>query len=405
MKFIHTSDWHLGQDFYNYDRVVEQKAFLSQLSEIAAKEKPDALLIAGDIYHSPTPQNVTVQMYNEGLLAIHKACPEMKIIIIAGNHDSASKLSADSPVWSELDVTVVSQVKKDSDADQYIIPVADKGFVVAAPYTYKSNYPPKEGVDKEDRRKEWFRWVLKETEMKNTGNLPVVLMMHDSIIGCDYKGHDEKIVGGIQAADINELSKDENDSGYDYIALGHIHHPQTVKGTQEKAVYCGSPINVSFDEDYDHFINIVTIDERGGKSDIEKVRIENPIPVETVPSSPASIEDVITYIKKLDPDKPRYIRANVLRKKAESVAGYPDRINIALGDNTKIRYCCMVLTNEDGSDNQVELGSNIVTMTLDEFHDKGAMDMARLYYKQTLGEELPEEMESMLLEIINNVEE
>ena len=79
-KLIHTSDWHLGQNFYGYDRSEEQRDFLRQLADIVAQEQPDALLVSGDIYHTAAPSSAAVSMYVEGMLDVHKACPDMAIV-------------------------------------------------------------------------------------------------------------------------------------------------------------------------------------------------------------------------------------------------------------------------------------------------------------------------------------
>ena len=84
MKILHTSDWHLGHTLYNYDRSREQQAFLKQLIRIVAEEMPDAMVVSGDIYHYSTPSASTQKMYTDGMLEIHRACPEMTIVVTAG---------------------------------------------------------------------------------------------------------------------------------------------------------------------------------------------------------------------------------------------------------------------------------------------------------------------------------
>ena len=80
-RFIHTSDWHLGQNFYGYDRGEEQSDFLRQLADIVHEQQPDALLVSGDIYHTAAPSSAAVGMYVKGMLDIHEACPTMAIIV------------------------------------------------------------------------------------------------------------------------------------------------------------------------------------------------------------------------------------------------------------------------------------------------------------------------------------
>ena len=91
MKIIHTSDWHLGQIFNEYDRTPEHAAFFERLTSIIAKEKPDALIVSGDIYHNSTPSSSTQKLYTDAILEMKKACKEMTVIITAGNHDSPSR--------------------------------------------------------------------------------------------------------------------------------------------------------------------------------------------------------------------------------------------------------------------------------------------------------------------------
>lgn len=92
MKIIHTSDWHLGQQLFDYDRSEEQRDFLRQLRNWVAAEQPDALLVSGDVFHYCSPSASAQRLYTDALVALHETCPSMQIIITAGNHDSSSKL-------------------------------------------------------------------------------------------------------------------------------------------------------------------------------------------------------------------------------------------------------------------------------------------------------------------------
>ena len=114
-KFIHSSDWHIGQSFYGYDRSEEQRDFLRQLADIVRKHTPDALLVSGDIFHTAAPSNAAVNLYVEEMLNIHKACPTMAIIVIAGNHDSASRLDSDKKLWQLAGVTVIGSITRDEN--------------------------------------------------------------------------------------------------------------------------------------------------------------------------------------------------------------------------------------------------------------------------------------------------
>ena len=99
MKLIHTSDWHLGQNFYGYDRSIDHARMISQLVELVKKEKPDALVIAGDIYDLPVPGTAIQKAFAEYMVKLHYACPTMTIVCISGNHDSASRHEVHQPPW------------------------------------------------------------------------------------------------------------------------------------------------------------------------------------------------------------------------------------------------------------------------------------------------------------------
>ena len=114
MRIIHTSDWHLGHILYGYDRSREQKSMLSQIEEIAREEKPDALVVSGDVYHTGQPSAVAQKMFTEAVMRLHTACPEMEIVITAGNHDSASKHEVSRILWETQKVNMIGSVDKEN---------------------------------------------------------------------------------------------------------------------------------------------------------------------------------------------------------------------------------------------------------------------------------------------------
>ena len=83
MKLLHTSDWHLGHTLYNYDRQYEQQCMLNQIVDIVRSEHPDVFLLCGDVYHTAQPSAAVQRMFADTMSAIHDACPEMNIFVIA----------------------------------------------------------------------------------------------------------------------------------------------------------------------------------------------------------------------------------------------------------------------------------------------------------------------------------
>ena len=100
MKILHTADLHLGQVIYqNYDRSDEHRHFFHQLEQWCEEEKPDALLVSGDVFDIQQPSATVKKAFTDYFVHLHQVCPQMHIVITAGNHDSASRIQADSSVW------------------------------------------------------------------------------------------------------------------------------------------------------------------------------------------------------------------------------------------------------------------------------------------------------------------
>ena len=307
-KFIHTSDWHLGQNFYNYDRSEEQRDMLRQLADIARKPTPDALLVSGDIFHTAAPSNAAMNMYVEEMLNIRRACPTMDIIVIAGNHDSASRLDCDRLLWEKAGVMVKGGIARDTSGhaalDSHIVPVGDKGIVAAVPFAFPSNFPLVDGTDtgREERQRAYFQAVLDLANANNHNGVPVVLMAHLAVSHSDFTGHDMSLM--MDSVDITTLGE-----GYDYVALGHIHRPQQLT---DRVRYCGTPLPVSFDEQCEHSVSIVEIDSHGDKPRIETKRIKNIKPLHTLPAGEAvPLDSALELLQQFDPTEQAYLRLNV----------------------------------------------------------------------------------------------
>lgn len=298
MKILHTSDWHLGHTLYNYDRTEEQMAMLQQMVEIVKEQRPDVFLICGDVYHTPQPTAAVQTMFANALVEIHDANPGMTIIVIAGNHDSSTKHEIFRTPWKALKVFMVGSVDADKKEDM-IIEVPGKGYVIAVPYVSGRNMP-----------KGLFQELLDSVGEKNTDHLPVVMSAHTTVRGCDFSGHDnasEYSVGGIDSCDLDEMG-----TGYDYLALGHIHHAQFVHSGKRNVRYCGTPIPVSFDENYNHSVTIVEIAGQGEKPSFQKIGIEPLRPLVTLPAEGvATWEAARELLENYPDDIEAYIRLNV----------------------------------------------------------------------------------------------
>ena len=392
-KFIHTSDWHLGQNFYGYDRSEEQADFLRQLVDIVRQQQPDALLVSGDIFHTAAPSSAAVTLYVNAMLDIHNACPKMAIVVIAGNHDSASRLQCDSRLWELAGVKVLGGIARDSeglaDLDHHIIHVKGKGIVAAVPFAYPASFPlvNEEHVGSDQRQSVYFQSLLDCVHAQNPAQLPVVLMAHLAVNGSDFTGHE---VGMMECVEVGVLG-----NGYDYAALGHIHRPQDVS---ERARYCGTPLAVSFDEQCEHSVSIVEIDAHGSMPRVTTERIENIKPLRTIPAGPpVDFEAALEQLQVLVPDERAYVRLNVLVDRYLP-NGAQERAALAVADK-QCRFCEIKKTAI------VEVSHAVRQMTMEEFNHKHPIEVAQQFYLEKYQREMTDEEKEMFNYVYRLVQE
>ena len=392
-KFIHTSDWHLGQNFYGYDRSEEQADFLHQLVGIVRKHQPDALLVSGDIFHTAAPSSAAVTMYVNAMLDIHNACPTMTIVVIAGNHDSASRLQSDSRLWELASVRVLGGIARDdeglADLDRHIIKVEGKAMIAAVPFAYPASFPMvnNDHVGSDQRQPVFFQSLLDRVQSQNAGQLPVVLMAHLAVNNSDFTGHDR---GMMECVEIDVLG-----NGYDYAALGHIHRPQDVS---ERARYCGTPIAVSFDEQCEHSVSIVEIDAHGSLPRVTTKRIKNIKPLHTIPAdTPLAFEDALELLQGHDPEEPAYIRLNVMVDHYLP-NGAHERAALAAADK-QCRFCEIRKTVSD------EAPHRATQMTMAEFNSKHPIEVANQFYNEKFHREMTDQEKDMFNYVYRLVQE
>ena len=156
IKIFHTADWHIGQNFYGYDRKDEHLFFFDWLKKQVKEHQPDALIIAGDVFDSPNPSAESQKIYYKFLHEINAENPFLQIIIIAGNHDSAARLEAPNPLLKEMNIVVkvVIKFREDGEIDcsDLLGPVVKNGEIaawcVAVPYLRQGDYPPAESCQR-----------------------------------------------------------------------------------------------------------------------------------------------------------------------------------------------------------------------------------------------------------------
>ncbi|EOA79923.1 exonuclease SbcCD subunit D [Borreliella burgdorferi] len=258
-KILHTSDWHIGKKIENFSILKEQKNFLYFLLEFIKKENIDLLLVAGDVYDSKRPgfeeQRLVNNFFYELSFTSCKWC-----VVISGNHDKKDYLSINKKLLSRFNFFLITEY----DSDEQIVLLKDNGnlkfIVVCLPHINErlilgQNFNNIFGLEDQSSSK-LFLENLENAYREKISNLsnflenkykgiPKILMAHS------FFGSSKKIdtLGGSYIIPFNVFG-----NGFSYVALGHIHKFMKLR---DNIVYSGSPMQYSFNETCDKYINVL----------------------------------------------------------------------------------------------------------------------------------------------------
>ena len=282
MRILHSSDWHLGRTLGEKRRYDEFAAFLDWIIDTIAAEAIDAVLIAGDIFDTTAPSHRALQLYYDFLQKVGKSrCRH--VVLIGGNHDSASLLAAPQRLLRALDVHVVAAAT-DPIEDEILVLKADDGrpemIVCAVPYLRDRDIRKVEAgesyADKQAKLlqgiQDHYAAVVQLAEEKRSilgPQIPLVAMGHLFTAGgqtMEGDGVRELYVGSLA-----HVSASMFPPMLDYVALGHLHIPQKVGGDELRR-YSGSPIPMSFGE-HQQEKSVVLVDLVGRKATIKLLPI------------------------------------------------------------------------------------------------------------------------------------
>lgn len=363
LKILHTSDWHLGHSLYNNDRTPEQQSMLEQVRDIIGERRPDALLVSGDIFDTSQPSAAVQRMFVDALVSMRDVSPSTTIIVTAGNHDSGVRHEVYREPLARLGVYMIGGIDRENPAS-HIIDIDGRGFVLAVPYCHERNLPD-----------DFYSNLLAAVAERNTGGLPVVMMAHTTVQGADFSGHSapadrDLFVGGIDATPIDALG-----TGYDYLALGHIHREQWVHSNNghHRVRYSGTPLAVSFDEQYAHSVTWLTIGGHGDTPEAELLAIDNPRPLVSLPVEGfADWDTALDLLKKYPADIAAYIRLNVEVKDFLPPDAYNEALRV-----TADKQCTLCFINARRS--AATQTEHPRTMTIAELKQQRPIDLARRY--------------------------
>jgi len=260
MKFIHTSDWHIGRQFHNVSLLEDQRHVLTQIVDYLSTEKADALVIAGDIYDRSVPPATAVELLDE---VLNKVCNEMAIpvIIISGNHDSAERLRFGSRQLKQAGLHIFG------DINTITTPVTIKGKSGIAVNFYGIPYHDPEQirhhydtpVRNHDEAHSFVVDQIKQSiEASNqTPGQINILISHCFVDGAEECESERPLsIGGADRVSYAPMLD------FNYVALGHLHGPQ-YRG-EARIRYSGSILKYSFSEQHQKKgVTLVELDVNG----------------------------------------------------------------------------------------------------------------------------------------------
>jgi len=267
MRLFHTSDWHLGQNLHGQDRDFEHACFLAWLLTQLSEQQPDVLLIAGDIFDTVNPPVKAQERLYDFIVSAHEQQPKLTIVMIAGNHDSGSRIELPAPLMRRLRTHALGRVlwldDGQLDAERLLIPLPDASGETAAWCLALPFLRPAEvtgahlGDDYLRGIGQVHEWLIAAANAKRTPGQALIAISHAHMAGGSVSEDSERslIIGNAEALPASLFGP-----SISYVALGHLHKPQRVNG-EERIRYCGSPIPLSFSEiGYQHQILDVTLE-------------------------------------------------------------------------------------------------------------------------------------------------
>ncbi|AMD01469.1 exonuclease SbcCD subunit D [Halomonas chromatireducens] len=310
MKLIHTADWHLGQTFHGQERHVEHGAFLDWLLQTLEARQPDALLIAGDVFDVVNPSLRAQEQLYGFIVEAHRRLPRLDIVMIAGNHDSGSRIELPGPLMRRLNAHALGRVSWCDDgsleAERLLVPLTDaadetRAWCLALPFLRPAEVTGnrrESATDGEDEGgyiagiQRVHRELIDAARRQRRPGQALVAMSHAHLRGAQVSEHSERpiVIGGEESISAALFPND-----IAYVALGHLHRPQQVG--EPRIRYSGSPLPMDFSEaNYPHQVVEVTLE---GEALVGSESIAIPRAVELLRVGPAPLDQVLTELEAL----------------------------------------------------------------------------------------------------------
>ncbi len=246
MRILHTADWHIGQRLHERQRTDEHEQFLNWLLETIQEYQVELLLVSGDIFDTALPSSESTNLYYRFLYRLFDET-DTYTVITAGNHDSPRHLEAPREFLEMGRIYVVGTAAAPTKCVVSLPPDDPQVAVAAVPFLSESDLRHlsyETEVDRNERYRERFKAFYADCVAAMPPGIPKILMGHLFVQGGQVGTSERNVqIGGATATHASDFPKDVS-----YVALGHLHRPQTIKGTDYPVRYSGSPIPLRFNE-------------------------------------------------------------------------------------------------------------------------------------------------------------
>ena len=376
MKFIHTSDWHIGRQFHNVSLLEDQRHVLAQIVDYIQSEHVDALVIAGDIYDRSVPPATAVELLDE---VLNKVCHELSVpvIIISGNHDSAERLRFGARQLKQAGLHIMSDINKVTEAvtveDSTGSRVNFYGIPYHDPELVRHHYDTP--VRNHDEAHSFLVDTIKQSiPSPDTIN---VLLSHCFVDGAEESESERPLsIGGADRVSYMPMTD------FNYVALGHLHSPQ-YRG-EPTIRYSGSILKYSFSEQHQKKgITLVELDAHG-KADITPLPLS---PLRDMRVIEGTLADIIDT-GKTDPSSNDYIMVRLTDTHA--ILDAMGKLRSAYPNVLHLEKPGIMAVGEKKAMNREKLM-------------RGEMDMFQDFFDQVSGNSLSAEQNSALEAVIDSL--
>lgn len=372
-KFLHLADLHIGKRVNEFSMIEDQRYILRSILEIIDAEKVEGVWIAGDVYDKSVPSAEAVQVLDEFLTSLAKR--KLPVFMISGNHDSPERLAFASTMLSgqgiyisplyDGEIEPIHLTDAYGDLSVYLLP-----FLKPAPV--RQLFPELSIESYQNAVKAAIDQMQVDTTKRN------VLVAHQFVTGAATSESEELSVGGIDNVDVTLFDD------FDYVALGHIHRPQTMG--KDTVRYAGTPLKYSFSEaNHEKAAVIVDIKEKGDVT-IKEIPL---IPKRDVREIRGSYMEVTALDFYKDTNREDYLHITLTDE--EDIPEVIGKLRVIYPNLMKVDY-----DNTRTRQNQEILGAA-------EVEQKSPLELFQQFYQLQNNQEMSEEQNEFVKELMEKI--